>query len=231
MVSLSALRTGRLYSPRNIPVRGWVDPRAIVRSKRLFQLKKSTITPSAIETTTFWLVAQCLNNLRHHVLCVVNFIMTRDVQSTRASLSLRNMFYNLMTFVYVLSKKNLESLRALRSVTDFKSFTVEPTCVTLKQIYIFIFGNSSLWIWTSKPLTIRHNKLYSLDPENKTQYCREQWTSSTNSVVWPSVGNVSCFNLRVTNDVTQIGCIWPYIALKIIPWRERQWDPGTMLLP
>ena len=76
LVGLSALRTGRLYTPPPHPkekflvlisVWGWVNSRARVRPEGFCQWK-ILLTPLEIEPATFWLVAQWLKHQRHRVL-------------------------------------------------------------------------------------------------------------------------------------------------------------------
>jgi hypothetical protein len=71
VVRLSVLLIGRLYPQEGflvlISVRGWVDPRAIMRP--------------GIKPATFRFAAQCLNQLRHRVVVVVLTTITTTTSS------------------------------------------------------------------------------------------------------------------------------------------------------
>jgi hypothetical protein len=62
----SAHEGGKVVSIVLISVRGWINPRAIVRPEGLSQWKL-WMTPLGIKPATFWLVVQCLNQLRQCV--------------------------------------------------------------------------------------------------------------------------------------------------------------------
>ena len=67
VVRLSALRTGRLYLPGNMPGTHFCQrlsrPQGLSAAGRIM----SIMTPKGIEPATFRLVAQCLNQLRYRV--------------------------------------------------------------------------------------------------------------------------------------------------------------------
>jgi hypothetical protein len=84
VVSPTSLPSSRPLLPRRflvlISIRGWVDPRAIVRLEQFGQLR-NPMTSSEMEPATFRLVAQCLNQLRY---CVSHIISYRETNKTKS---------------------------------------------------------------------------------------------------------------------------------------------------
>jgi hypothetical protein len=100
VVGLSALRTGRLHPPGDIP--GTHFRSRLSRPQVHSATGRMSMTPSGIEPATFRLVAQCLNQLRHRVpprrviMCVKHAVFPPSFQQGFYSECMLFFFFNFL---------------------------------------------------------------------------------------------------------------------------------------
>jgi len=137
MVVTSVLRTDRLYHQEMLPVlisvKGWVDPKAIVRSEEFYANKRIPMTPAGIEPATFQFVAQHVNHCntaRNFVIICVKF-NTGDPQIILLSSGKltenrprKNVCYGLLLLIVIMTRVGYTILYWMVHYLDMNRFSL-----------------------------------------------------------------------------------------------------------
>jgi hypothetical protein len=159
---LSALRTGRFLPPGRflvlISVRGWVDPRATVRLEGSGKLKNPPHL--GFEPATFWLVAQCLNQLCYRVpRCTRGYL---QIQSKQCS-SNNDLHWTILQYMYKIftyKDKNKKTEIINRSSSSYLQYNNQFYVVS---VYMLDQVTQSQHHHSSKQPTISCNIYLSLN--------------------------------------------------------------------